>query len=283
MAVGDRWTIGDVRITSIIESDSSWKWRWLLPDVDDDLVDEIGWLRPSYAGDGGRFPMRIQGFVVEVRDRRIVVDTCVGNDKPRNTPLFDRLDTTFLTDLDSVCPVEDVETVVCTHLHVDHVGWNTRRRDGSWVPTFEGARHLFARAEYEHWAEDTDEMSVAVQADSVDPLVHAGLVDLVEPDHAICDEVTLEATHGHTPGHVSVRIASRGASAVITGDMTHHPIQLTRPGICSSADVDPAASTRTRHEAFARWAEAGTLVIGSHYAQPSAGRLVEHEGGWRLS
>lgn len=282
MPVGDQWTIGDVRITSIIESDSAWKWRWLLPDVDDDIVDEVGWLRPAYAHDGGAFPMRIQGFVVEAGSRRILVDTCVGNDKPRGTPLFDRLDTTFLTDLDTVCPVEDIDTVVCTHLHVDHVGWNTQLRDGEWVPTFERARHLFAIAEYEHWANDSDEMSIAVQADSVDPVVRAGLVDLVEPDHAICDAVALEPTHGHTPGHVSVRITSGGRSAVITGDMTHHPIQLSRPGLCSSADVDPGASTTTRLEAFARWANAGTLVIGSHYAQPSAGHLVEHGDGWRL-
>ncbi|MEO1061602.1 MAG: MBL fold metallo-hydrolase [Actinomycetota bacterium] len=283
MAVGDQWTIGDVRITSIIETDSVWKWRWLLPDVDDALVDEVGWLRPTYAHEDGRFPMRIQGFVVESGDRRIVVDTCVGNDKPRGTPLFDRLETGFLADLDAVCPVEDVDTVVCTHLHVDHVGWNTQLRDGEWVPTFERARHLFARAEYEHWAEDTDELSVAVQADSVEPVMRAGLVDLVEPDHAITDDVLLEPTHGHTPGHVSVRISSRGESAVITGDMTHHPIQLTRPAISSSADVDSTASTDTRRDSFARWADAGTLVIGSHYAQPSAGRLVEHDDGWRLA
>ena len=278
------WQIGDITVTSVVEVEGSAPGTFLFAEADGDTVRaRHGWAEGTFVEDG-RLLTRVQARVVESAGRTLVVDTCIGNDKERDVAAWNQLDLPFLERFAAAgFDRLTVDAVVCTHLHVDHVGWNTRRRDGSWVPTFEGARHLFARAEYEHWAEDTDEMSVAVQADSVDPLVHAGLVDLVEPDHAICDEVTLEATHGHTPGHVSVRVASRGASAVITGDMTHHPIQLTRPGICSSADVDPAASTRTRHEAFARRAEAGTLVIGSHYAQPSAGRLVEHEGGWRLS
>ncbi|MEM9034062.1 MAG: MBL fold metallo-hydrolase [Actinomycetota bacterium] len=282
MPYGGSWRIGDVSITAVVESDASWKWRWLLPEVEQTVVDEIGWIAPQW-GDHDRFHIRIQGFLLEVDDRRILVDTCVGNDKERPTPLFDRLETTFLDDLDAICPVEDVDTIVCTHLHVDHVGWNTRLRDGRWVPTFERARHLFAREEYEHWAEDTSELAVAVQADSVAPIMEAGLADLVEPDHVLTDEIRLESTAGHTPGHVSVRITSKGEQAVITGDMTHHPVQLARPGLCSSADVDPVASTATRRRSFSDWSEQEVLVIGSHYVAPTGVRLEPDGDGWRPS
>ena len=151
------------------------------------------------------------------------MDTCVGNDKDlefiaewhgRTGP--------FLEDLaDAGFPRESIDTVLCTHLHVDHVGWNTVKVDGQWRPTFSGARYLVARREWEHWSEQGDAVTRTVMSQSVLPVWDAGLVDLVDVDQRVADEVWLEPTPGHTPGHVSVRVSSRGENAVITGDMIH--------------------------------------------------------------
>jgi glyoxylase-like metal-dependent hydrolase (beta-lactamase superfamily II) len=278
------WTIGDVTVTSIIETDQHWRFAWLLPSVGEEDVARHSWLRPDFVDEKGKMILRIQALVVESQDQRIVVDTCVGNDKPRPTPLFDRLQTTFLEDLvEAGFAPETINQVVCTHMHVDHVGWNTRLVDGDWVPTFPLARYLFGRIEYDHWSH-TDETSMYgdVMADSVAPVVAAGLSMLVDSDHHLTEEVFLEPTPGHTPGHHSIRIRSAGQEAVITGDMIHHPIQLPRPELTSEADTDSPAAVATRRAAFDRWSKAGLLVIGTHFAGPGAGRLAAEHDGWRL-
>ncbi len=289
MARGPSWTIGSIRITSIVEVDQHWKWAWLLPEVTEADIDGVEWLRPHFVDEKGKLILRIQALVVEVADQRILVDTCVGNDKVRPTPLFDRFQTSFLDDLAGAgYPPDSIDQVICTHLHVDHVGWNTRLVDGSWVPTFPEARYLFGRVEYEHWCEnDEPERWGEVMADSIQPVVAAGLVQLVESDHQLVGDsdegVWLEPTPGHTPGHHSVRIASAGGGAVITGDMVHHPIQLPRPELSSSADVDSEAALATRRAAFTRWEAEQLLVIGTHFAGPGAGRLSANgAGGWEF-
>jgi glyoxylase-like metal-dependent hydrolase (beta-lactamase superfamily II) len=165
---------------------------------------------------------------------------------------------------------------------VDHVGWNTRLIDGKWVPTFGNARHLFARTEYDHWIVNTDvEYFGDVMGDSVTPVVDAGLADFVDIDHRITDEVWLEPTPGHTPGHCSVHISSDGMDAVITGDMTHSPIQFTH-GLSGVADTDTAQADRTRAEFVGRYADTPTLIIGTHFGGPTAGRLERDGEAWRF-
>src|SRR5215471_206055 len=208
-------------------------------------------------------------LVVETPSRRIVVDTCLGNDKEnRRIPTWNKLQTNFLADLAAAgYPRETIDTVICTHLHVDHVGWNTMLVDGSWVPSFPNARYLMGRVEFAHWTgRDERADMAAVLADSVTPVCEAGLVDLVETDHRICDEISLVPTPGHTPGHVSVRIASRGEEALITGDFMHHPCQIARPEWSSTADSDPDEARRTRAAMLTSLAGAPTLVIGTHFA-----------------
>jgi len=176
--------------------------------------------------------------------------------------------------------------VLCTHLHVDHVGWNTRLVDGAWVPTFPRARYLIGRAEYEYWqAEEADSAAPERSPfhDSVKPVFDAGLVDLVETDHRICEEVAFEATLGHTPGHVSVRIRSKGEEALITGDFLHHPCQLAHPDWPSRADFDTEASTATRRRMFGALAGTPVLVIGTHFAAPTAGHVVRDGEVYRLA
>jgi glyoxylase-like metal-dependent hydrolase (beta-lactamase superfamily II) len=176
-----------------------------------------------------------------------------------------------------------VDVVICTHLHVDHVGWNTRLSDGRWVPTFPRARYLFARREWEHWTGEDEEGTKRILADSVAPVLEAGLAHLVEMDHRVADGIWLEPTPGHTPGHVSVRLASDGAEAVITGDLMHHPVQVAEPGWQSSFDTDPTRARETRRAFCARYADRPVAVLGTHFHHPTAGWIVSDRNGWRFS
>lgn len=281
-----RWRIGEVTVTKVVELELTGGTRFILPQAVPETVRPIDWLYPHFADENGKLRMSVQALVVETPERRVVVDTCIGNDKEnRGVPRWNRLQTSFLADLAAAgYSRESIDTVLCTHLHVDHVGWNTMLVDGRWVPTFPRARYLMGRVEFEHWRTQRDnEGQRHVFADSVAPVFDAGLVDLVETDHRVCDEVRLMPTLGHTPGHVSVRIASRGEEALITGDFIHHPCQMAHPEWSSAADDDPRRAERTRRDVFARLAGTPTLVIGTHFAGPTAGRLVRDGDAFRLA
>ena len=170
------------------------------------------------------------------------------------------------------------------HLHVDHVGWFTIAGEGAepWVPTFPNARHLVVRDELAHWqAVPDDERAGTHLTDSVDPVLAAALIDEVASDHVITDEVRLIPTPGHSPGHASVLITSAGASAVITGDLLHHPIQVLEPDWDGPFDEDTVVSAATRRAFLVRFADTDTLVLGTHVPTPTAGRIVSTPTGWR--
>jgi glyoxylase-like metal-dependent hydrolase (beta-lactamase superfamily II) len=281
-----QWQVGAVTIAKIVELEVTGGSRFILPQATYEEVLPIAWLRPDFADERGRLKMSIHALVVETPSRRILVDTCLGNDKEnRRIPSWNRLQTGFLADLAAAGhPRQSIDTVVCTHLHVDHVGWNTMLAGGRWVPTFPNARYLMGRVEYRHWTRQHERTDMAaVLADSVAPVWEAGLVDLVETDHRICDEVSLVPTPGHTPGHVSVGISSEGEAALITGDFMHHPCQIARPEWSSTADTDPDAARATRERMLTELAGAATLVIGTHFAGRTAGRIVRDGDAYRLA
>lgn len=283
LPTGLTWEVGAVRVTSVVEQDLWWRIARFLPDATPELVASVDWIEPFLDDDPNIFPLRVQAFVIDTGDHVVLVDTCVGNDKEREFWSFNQLSTSFLDDLTAAgYPPDSIDSVVCTHLHVDHVGWNTRLVAGQWLPTFPNARYLFGATEYEYWVAETDDLTRSTFADSVEPILLAGLADFVEVDHVIADGVRLQPTVGHTPGHVSVRISSNGEQAVIIGDMSHHPIQLQHPEIHSTADVDPATATATRRTRFAEWEAESVLVIGTHFAPPTAGRLEASGDGWQL-
>ncbi|MBI1179707.1 MAG: MBL fold metallo-hydrolase [Alphaproteobacteria bacterium] len=287
-----RWTIGDVTITQVVETTFQGL-EGFLPDATPEAVLPLDWLRPHFITEEGILRFSIHAFVIDTGRRRIIVDTCVGNHKPREFfPDWHMLQTDFLRRLeDAGYPRESIDTALCTHLHLDHVGWNTMLVDGEWVPTFPNARYLIERtelaytdggsddAEMEPWLRD---MNATVIADSIRPVMDAGLVDRVGSDHRICDEVELVPTPGHTIGHVSVRVASRGASALITGDFIHHPCQLAHPEWSVTTDYDPAQSVVTRRARFSEVADTPTLVLGTHWPVPSAGYVARSGDAWRL-
>jgi glyoxylase-like metal-dependent hydrolase (beta-lactamase superfamily II) len=246
------------------------------------------WLKPWALDDDGNVLISIHALCVESEGRKIIVDTCVGQ---RPLPgLYAALsnDGSLLAALGDVgFGRETVDTVICTHMHFDHVGWNTMLVDDVWVPTFPNARYLLAQREYEHWIAASEEERVAASAitfdDAVLPLFDAGVVDLVAVDHRVTGDVTLEHTPGHTPGHVSVRIRSQGEVAIITGDCMHHAVQLAEPSWHLVVDTDSNESTATRERLVAECRDQPVLVIGTHFPPPTAGHVVStSDGGTRF-
>ncbi len=287
------WRIGDVTVVRVEENIVGLPTKVLVPDITREQIDaQRPWVDPYFIddragadgadgtgsaggepeGDGPVLRLSLHSFVIDGDGPTIVVDTCVGPDPERaleGDPGFaDRLASTIDGGLQAV------DVVVCTHLHFDHVGWNTISVDGRLVPTFPNARYLVTRPEMDELERD-DHM--AVNEPSIRPLAEAGVLDVIELDgsgHRITDHVRLISTPGHTPGHVSVLIESQGASALITGDAFHSPLQFAYPELAAwRFDSDPTQSTETRLSMIDRFADTDTLVLGTHFAPPTAGRL----------
>jgi len=278
-----QWTVGRVKISRIVELETTGGTRFILPQAGPDDIRKLPWLVPDFATDEGRLKMSIHSLVVETPTQRIVVDTCLGNDKQgRAVPTWNNLQKPFLQDMTQAgYPPDSIDVVLCTHLHVDHVGWNTRLAGGAWVPTFGNARYVFGGIEYEHWRMHSIEPErAAVFNDSVKPIMDAGKAELVASDHRLSDEIALIPTPGHSPGHMSVHIRSDGEEALLTGDVAHHPCQMAHLDWSSTADHDPAQAAATRRELFSRFAGTPTLVIGGHFA---GGRLQRDDDAFRLA
>ncbi|MCC3304393.1 MBL fold metallo-hydrolase [Sneathiella sp. HT1-7] len=274
------WQIGNVKITRVVEVEATGGTRFILPQATPDAVQPIDWLVPHFATAEGKLIMSIHALIIDTGSRRIIVDTCLGNDKKREIPAWNMLQTTFLADLEAAgYPRESFDTVLCTHLHVDHVGWNTMLVDGEWMPTFPNARYLIGATEWDYWRATAQDEFGDVIGDSVTPIIDAGLADLVAMDHQICDEVSLFPSPGHTPGHVCVQIRSAGEEAIITGDSMHHPCQIAHPEWSSAVDADAAAAQSTRHAFLEKYGNTDTLIIGTHFATPTAGRLKKKNTG----
>jgi glyoxylase-like metal-dependent hydrolase (beta-lactamase superfamily II) len=264
-----QWKIGKVKITKVVELETVGSTRFILPLATNEEIRKLPWLIPHFANEEGRLKMSIHSLVVETSSHRIVVDTGLGNDKQgRNVPTWNNRNGPFLETLAQAgFPPDSIDIVLCTHLHVDHVGWNTKLVDGKWVPTFANARYVFGRAEYEHWRDHSDEPDkAAVFNDSVKPIVDAGNAELIPSDHRLCEEITMIPTPGHSPGHMSILITSDGAEGLLTGDVAHHPCQMAHLDWSSTADSDPVQSAATRRQLFSRFADTATLVIGGHFS-----------------
>jgi glyoxylase-like metal-dependent hydrolase (beta-lactamase superfamily II) len=279
-----RWKVGDAWITRIVEIGPMFMPpQGLFPASTREQVKARAWLQPCFADADGQINLSFQCFLIEAGGRRILVDTCIGDNKRLAQEAFSGRVTQFLGTLGRAGAGPDqIDTVLCTHLHFDHVGWNTRLVDGAWVPTFPKARYLFARDEVAFALEGALEAGDESVAESIRPILDAGLADLVATDHRICAEVRFEPTPGHTPGHVSVVVESGGAQAIISGDAFHHPLQLAHPGMASSFCEDAALGEATRRRLFASIAGQPVLLIGSHFCEPSAGLVTADGDGWRL-
>jgi len=280
------WKIGNVEVTRIVEvNNHSDPLDFLLPGGSPEIMKKYDWLFPYFATAEGDMLISFQCFVVKAGDRRIMVDTCIGNDRWREHDIFNDMQTNFLEDLERAgCPPQTIDTVLCTHLHFDHVGWNTHKVDGKWVPTFPNARYLFGNKEWDHWKDMPRDGGVLSQhlVDSIQPILDAGLAEFVDPDHRVAEEVRLIPTPGHTPGHVSIHISSQGKDAVITGDLMHNPVQMAVPDMPSNFCIDGQMACNTRRKFLETYENRKALIIGSHFCDPTAGWIIPDARNWRF-
>jgi glyoxylase-like metal-dependent hydrolase (beta-lactamase superfamily II) len=279
------WKIGNVKVTRVMESEALWPATRLLPDATpEQLAKDADWLAPRFCDAAGNIKLSVHALVLESQGKKIIVDTCIGNDKQRSMfPEWSHQNLPFLDRLAAIgCPRESIDRVVCTHLHVDHVGWNTMLDKGKWVPTFQNARYVLGGTEWDFHKRQDDALFKEPVEDSVKPIIADGLSDLVDAEHRVTDEVWLESTPGHTPGHFSIRISSAGQDAVITGDMMHHPVQCKYPEWDDAFDSDPPLAKKTRRAFCERYADSETLVLGTHFATPTAGKIVTHGDSFRF-
>lgn len=256
----------------------------IFPQADPAALEGIGWIGPETLSDG-ILHLTIRSWLLRLDGRIILIDTCVGDDKerPARPDWHRRTGAALLGALaaEGLSP-EDVDIVMCTHLHADHVGWNTRLADGRWVPTFPNARYICGRAEYRHW-----ETRAAAQedrhgsfADSVLPVMEAGRMDLVEDGWDLAPGLTLETTPGHTPGHMCIH-AAHGPGATFAGDAIHSPVQLARPDWSSAFCTDADVARRSRQRLLEGLADTERWLIPAHFPAPGWCRLARAGDAFR--
>ncbi len=282
--------LGGVYIARVIEMEGGpfIKPQQLLPDATSEVIESHRhWLMPHFLTADGMFTGSIHTYVARTKRHTIMVDTGVGNDKKRSYPGLDRMQGPYLESLEQTAGIkpEQVDFVVCTHLHIDHVGWNTRLVNGRWVPTFPNAKYLFARKEWEFWEKKYNKDKNAEDgaiADSLVPVFEAGKSVLVEGDHVIDDQVFLEPAPGHTPGHICVHVKGGSKEAVMCGDIMHHPVQVAEPQWSSGFCMDPQEAAATRRAFLERNADTGRLILAAHFATPNAGTIVASGNSFRF-
>ena len=279
--------IGDVTVDKVIELDrSATPVGFMLPDATPErIAAQREWLGPELLDPATEnHKATIHSYIVRTPWHTVVIDTCVGNDKPRNgVQPWHMRSGSFMADLSAAgLKPEDVDLVVCTHLHVDHVGWNTRLEGGRWVPTFPKAKYVFAREEFEFWKKEseTGREEYGLIDDSVLPTVKAGVAELVPSDYVIDDRLQLEPSPGHTPGHVSVRLRTKAGEAVFTGDMMHRPIQVAETDWNSRFCSDGPLARKTRRAFVEKHADTDAIILAAHFPVP--GRIVAPGGQARF-
>jgi len=243
------------------------------------------WLCPThFNADSGHVPLPVQTFVIEARGKIILIDTCIGNDKDR--PLVADMHMLTTRYLDRLAELglqpEDVDYVMCTHLHPDHVGWNTQLIDERWVPTFPNARYVISRTEYENQKRDaaTTSFSAARNTfnDSIQPIVSAGMVEFVDGVHELLDDFTFRPAPGHTVGHVRIELRSCGDSAVFAGDVLHSPLQIPLWHWSSKYCADHELAKQSRRELLEFCVSENALLIPGHFEAPYFARVKEVDG-----
>ncbi len=283
MSLGGR--IGEIQWHRIIEDEGpEFDVGFLIPDATADaLAPHRAWLEPRFLDPAtDKLVLVTQSYVLRTRHHVILIDSCVGNDKERrfHRPWSHRTGTRYLDALAAAgLAPDDVDFVMCTHLHADHVGWNTRLIDGRWVPTFANARYVFAKTEFEHWSEINKlgkKYSDGCIDDSVLPVFEAGQADIVADDYAFDDDIWFEPTPGHTPGHVSIAVRSGDERAVLSGEVVHTPLQCREPGWSAVGCTDRTLSAATRRAFLDRHCETDTLVMTGHFPTPSIGHVRRH-------
>ena len=280
------WQLGDITLHRIIEDQSAlMPIRDFLPNLSEEVLaqNRDALLKAGAIDKLDQIILCFQSYVVKTPHHTILVDSCLGNHKNRpNRPRWhNKTDSTYMTALAQAgIAVEEIDFVTCTHLHVDHVGWNTRLENGVWVPTFPKARYLFSQKEYAYWEERSKTEQIDHIIDSVLPIVALGRADLVTSADAVSDHVRLLPTPGHTIDHFAVTLGAKRDDGVIIGDLFHSPIQMTDPNLYMRLDYDGAQSSQSRKDFLARYADTPTLCCTAHFPSPSMGHIKRAGAGF---
>ena len=246
------------------------------------------WLEPNFIDpSNGALVLCIQGFVIKTPHHNILIDTCVGNHKPRPTRPFwnmlnhDRFEKSLAA---TGLTANDIDFVMCTHLHGDHVGWNTRLENGRWVPTFPKARYVMSDRELNYWTQREKDNAASCPwiTDSVLPIIAAKREQVVKSDFAFNDQVKFVPSPGHTIDHFSVLVGPAGADVLITGDMIHSPVQGKYPEFGMMSDYDSKQAGETRRKIFDRFCEEPTIMCATHSPHPSMGHVRRWGNGYKF-
>jgi glyoxylase-like metal-dependent hydrolase (beta-lactamase superfamily II) len=270
-----QWNVGGIVVTSVVEhAVAGVPAQAFFPEADAELITAYPWLSPEYALADGTIGLAVRAFVVQSKGTTILVDPCVGNGKQRVFPMWNDASFPFLARLAAVgVDPTAVQKVVHTHLHPDHVGWDTQMVDGSWSPTFVNARYLYTQQESDYWRQPAQRQAEDVWADSVAPIFDSGRADIIAESEDLGGGLRVAPTPGHTPGHVSLWLESEGEVAVISGDVLTHPLQCAEPGLAHVADWD-ADVCRASRAAFLKTVEdRGALLLVNHFPGRCSGRL----------
>jgi glyoxylase-like metal-dependent hydrolase (beta-lactamase superfamily II) len=236
-----------------------------------------------YSPEDGRLMGSIHSWLIRLPNLTVLVDTCSGNHKNRpDSPFFSMMNSQYMENLAAAgIDPDDIDIVFCTHLHIDHVGWNTRLVDGRWVPTFKNARYIASRSEFEQLLADEralpDNGNMIV--DTIQPITDSDQWLLVDTPYQICDELRIEESPGHTLGHCHLILTSGDGKAVFTGDIVHHPIQIHIPTWSSAACASPDLAVSTRLSLLESLSETGTWLMPVHFAKPFCCRVGKPEDG----
>ena len=281
-----KFSAGDLTIHRIIEQETAFLPALdMLPSLRPELLDENrAWMRQAKALDEADvLILCFQSYLIRTPHHTILVDSCIGNDKQRpSRPKWHvKTDDAYMRSLAAAgVSVADIDFVMCTHLHPDHVGWNTRLENGRWVPTFPNARYVFAKNEFDYWREQNAKVPVPQFGDSVLPVVEADKADIVTNDFAIGDHARILPTPGHTPGHVAFAFGKGKDAAVFSGDLMHTPLQTLYPELSPKFDVDPAQAAVTRRGFLERYCDSETLCCTAHFPSPSVGKIRRKGDGF---
>lgn len=279
--------IGNVKIIQVLEQPLDPYYTMFLPMATPDKIGQIDWLKNSHHVNADlSLKGSSQMFILYVNERVFVIDTCIGNEKQLlEFPFWSNQNFEFLETLDSIDFDRNLVTdVICTHLHLDHVGWNTYRKDGLWHPTFPNAKYHFAKDEYDWWHEvaPVNDFLIThkdVLMQSVYPVIRAGLANFVERDADLGDGISLISTPGHTVAHISVQIKNGENTFIVGGDMCHHPCQIAKPDWAMAADFSQEQSIESRKKLFENIAGTETLYTCTHFKSPSFGKVTKNEQG----
>ncbi|GES53583.1 MBL fold metallo-hydrolase [Rhizobium sp. NBRC 114257] len=286
------WRIGEATVTRIEELlGPAFRPNELLASFDQAVLDEhLEWMAPSfYAPATDQFIMSVHSWLIQTPHHNILVDTCCGNAKQRpGSPHFHQLATPYLDRLRCAgVEPEDIDYVLCTHLHVDHVGWNTRLLDGRWVPTFPNAKYIFSREELDFWDPANNphlpKEPRDVFADSVLPIIAAKQHQLVSMTDQLGDNLLIEPAPGHSPGQVLLRLRGGTDEALFVGDVMHNPIQVYQPTWNSRVCLDPELAVKTRLRVLNQAAEHNSLLFPAHFGVPHAGRIRTRGDGFAFA